>query len=98
MRVFRILLALVFGLAMASPEPVNCSHHQDSAPHHKAPHTTPAQACCPASVSPSIPRLAVSWIATPPPVLVVAVDAPRSFVPPVRKRLLPFALAPPRAA
>lgn len=95
MRLLRVVLALVFGLAMASPEQPNCAHHQDGAAHHKAPHTTPAQACCPASISPSVPHLTASWVATPPPVLVVDVDDSRSGFLPVRKRLLPFALAPP---
>jgi hypothetical protein len=95
MRFLRVVLALVFGLAMASPEQPSCTHHQDGAAHHKAAHTTAAQACCPASVSPSVPHLAASWVAAPPPVLVVDVDLSSPGVIPIRKRLLPFALAPP---
>ena len=97
MRFMRLFLALAFGLAMASPELPNCTHHDGGAAHHKGAHTTAAQACCPASVSPSVPHLTASWVATPPPVLVVDVDESRSGFLPVRKRLLPFALAPPLA-
>ena len=95
MRFLRIVLALAFGLAMTSPELPNCTHHQDS--HHKAAHTTAAQACCPASIGTSMPRLQASWVAAPPPVFVVDVDDSRAVVIPARKRLLPFALAPPLA-
>jgi len=95
MRFLRVVLALAFGLAMASPELPNCTHHQDA--HHKAAHTTAAQACCPASITASMPRLAASWTAAPQPVLVVDVDVSRAGILPARKRLFPFALAPPSA-
>jgi hypothetical protein len=103
MRFLRVVLALVFGLAMAGPETHACpvhtaapAHHQDGGGgHQKTSHCTCPQACCPAGVSLSIPTTVSSWSAAPLPVIVVDVDADRSTVLPSRKRLLPFALAPP---
>ena len=102
MRFLRVVLALVFGLAMAGPETHACpvhtaapTHHQDGGHQQKAGHCTCPQACCPAGVSLSIPTTVSSWSAVPLPVIAVDVDADRSTVLPSRKRLLPFALGPP---
>jgi len=102
MRFLRVVLALVFGLAMAGPETHACpvhsaapAHHQDGGHQQKAGHCTCPQACCPVAVSLSIPPTVSSWSATPLPVIAVDVDVDRSTILPSRKRLLPFALAPP---
>jgi hypothetical protein len=102
MRFVRVVLALVFGLAMAGPESHACpvhsaapAHHQDSH-QQKAGHCTCPQACCPAGVAVSMPTLTASWTAVPPPVVVVAVEASSPLLLPSRKHLLPFALAPPQ--
>jgi hypothetical protein len=102
MRFVRVVLALVFGLAMAGPETHACpvhsaapAHHQDGGHQQKAGHCTCPQVCCPAGVSVVIPTTVSSWSAAPLPVIAVDVDTDRSTVLPSRKRLLPFALAPP---
>jgi hypothetical protein len=105
MRFLRVVLALAFGLAMAGPETHACpvhsaapAHHQDGGGHQqKAGHCTCPQACCPAGVAVSIPTTTSSWTAVPLPVVVVDVETSRRPLPPSRKRLLPFALAPPHA-
>lgn len=104
MRFLRVVLALVFGLAVAGPETHACpvhnaapAHHQDGTAHHKAAHCTCPQACCPAGVGVSLPTPAPTPTVVPSPVLVVEV-APAHFVYlPSRLHLLPFALAPPHA-
>lgn len=102
MRLLRVVLALVFGLAMAGPETHACpvhgaapAHHQDGGHQQKAGHCTCPQACCPAGVAVSMPTTTASWTAVPLPVLVVDVAASRPLLLPPRKHLLPFALAPP---
>jgi hypothetical protein len=102
MRFLRIVLALAFGLAMAGPETHACPvhsaapvHHQDGS-HHKASHCTCPQACCPAGVSVSIPTTASTWTAAPLPLVVADVETVHPHFLPSRKRLLPFALAPPQ--
>jgi hypothetical protein len=102
MRFLRIVLVLVFGLAMAGPETHACpvhnaapAHHQDGGHQQKAGHCTCPQACCPASVGVPIPTTNSSWTAVPLPVAVVDVEASRSPLLPSRKHLLPLALAPP---
>jgi len=104
MRFLRVVLALAFGLAMAGPETHACpvhsaapAHHQDGGGHQKAGHCTCPQACCPTGVSVSIPLTTSTWTAVPLPVVVSDVEASRPQLLPSRKRLLPFALAPPLA-
>src|SRR6185437_16565861 len=103
MRFMRVVLALVFGLAMAGPETHACpvhsaapAHHQDGGHQQKAGHCTCPQACCPAGVAVSMPATTASWTAVPLPVVVVAVEASRPLLLPSRTHLLPFALAPPQ--
>ena len=103
MRYIRIVLALIFGLAMAGPETHACpvhsatpAHHQDGGGHQKAGHCTCPQACCPAGVAVSIPTTTSSWSAAPLPVIAVDIDRVRPGSLPSRKRFLPFALAPPQ--
>jgi len=103
MRYIRIVLALIFGLAMAGPETHACpvhsatpAHHQDSGGHQKAGHCTCPQACCPAGASVSIPKTTSNWSASPLPVIAVDIDRARPGLLPSRKRFLPFALAPPQ--
>jgi len=104
MRFVRVVLALVFGLAMAGPETHACpvhsaapAHHQDGGGHQqKAGHCTCPQACCPAGVSVSIPTTTANWTAAPLPVVVIDVEASRPLLLPSREHLLPFALAPPQ--
>jgi|SRR6266571_8771854 len=102
MRLVRLVLALVFGLAMAGPEAHACpvhsappAHHQDGGHQQKAGHCTCPQACCPAGVAVSMPATPASWTARPLPVVVVDVEASRLLLLPSRSHLLPFALAPP---
>jgi len=104
MRFLRVVLALVFGLAVAGPETHACpvhraapAHHQDGGHQQKAGHCTCPQACCPAGVAVSMPMTVSTWSAAPLPVVVVAVEASRPLLLPARKHLLPFALAPPLA-
>jgi hypothetical protein len=105
MRSLRIVLTLVFGLAMVGPEAHACpihdqapagAHHQHSSSNHQRAHCTCPQACCPAGVTVSMPATVSTWSAVPLPVIAVDVDADRATVLPSRKRFLPFALAPPR--
>jgi len=95
MRFPRVVLALVFGLATAGPESQVCNHHAGG--HHKQTHSTVPQACCPADARVSIPTPPSTWTAAPLAIVVVGADAVRLPVPPARRRLLPFALAPPLA-
>ena len=95
MRFPRVVLALVFGLAMAGPESQVCSHHASG--HHKQTHSTVPQACCPADVRVSIPTPPSSWTAASLPIVVVDADVVHQRFLPARTRLLPFALAPPLA-
>jgi hypothetical protein len=102
MRFLRMVLALIFGLAIAGPETHACpvhsaapAHHQNSGHRQKAGHCTCPQACCPAGVAVSMPAPTASWTAVPLPLVAVHVDAARPLLPPSRQHLLPFALAPP---
>jgi len=102
MRFLRVVLALVFGLAMAGPETHACpvhsaapAHHQDGGHQQKAGHCTCPQACCPAGVAVSMPTPTARWTAVPLPVVVFEVQASHPLLLPVRKHLLPLALAPP---
>lgn len=106
-RFVRLVLALVFGLAMAGPEthvcpvhsPAPAPHHQDSGGgqggHQETEHCTCPQVCCPSVIPVVAPGPSACWAATPPPVLTVDVQAARTLFLPSRKHLLPFALAPP---
>ncbi len=103
MRMLRIVLTVVFGLAVAGPETHACpvhspapvsSHHQGNHQPGKG-HCTCPQACCPAGVSVSLPMQVASWTAAPRPVVAVNLEAARPQQLPTRKRLLPFALPPP---
>jgi hypothetical protein len=104
MRYVRIVLALVFGLAMVGPETHACpihsatapAHHQDGGSHQKAGHCTCPQACCPTAVSVSIPTTVAKWSAAPRPVVVIVLETAQPSQLPARKRLLPFATAPPQ--
>ena len=89
------VLTLAFGAALATPDSPACNHHREPAEHHQSPHNTAPQACCPASVTASLPRLSAGWVAAPGPVLLIDVDLGRAVPVPLRKRLLPFALPPP---
>src|SRR2546425_7942679 len=103
MRLLRVVLALVFGLAMAGPETHACPVHSAAPAHHqgggghqqKAGHCTCPQACCPAGVAVSMPTPTAMWTTVPLPVVVVGVAASHPLLLPSRKHLLPFALAPP---
>jgi len=102
MQPLRLVLTLVFGLAMVGPETHACpvhsaapAHHQDSGSHQKSSHCTCPQACCPAGVSVSIATPTASWTADPLPVVLVDVAASRPILLPAREHFLPFALAPP---
>jgi hypothetical protein len=108
MRVVRVVLALVFGLAVAGPEthacpvhsapPPNASHHQDAGNgHHETALCTCPQACCPSGVSLSVPVSPSGWSSLAAPVLAVDLSAASSSFLPSRTHLLPFALGPPRA-
>jgi hypothetical protein len=108
MRFVRVVLALVFGLAVAGPEthacpvhsapPPKASHHQDAGHgHQETGHCTCPQACCPSGVSLSLPLPSSGWSAVAAPVVAIDLSsAPPSFLP-SRTHLLPFALGPPRA-
>ena len=108
MRFLRVVLALVFGLAIAGPETHACpvhsapaaptpAHHQDGGHQQKGAHCTCPQACCPAGVAVSMPTTTPRWIAVAQPIVVVGVEASRPLLLPSRKHALPFALAPPLA-
>ncbi|PYO92865.1 MAG: hypothetical protein DMD62_11925 [Gemmatimonadetes bacterium] len=101
MRHLRIVLALLFGLAMVGPETHACpihsaapAHHQGSHQHSKAGCTCP-QACCPAAAPAALPATASVWNAAPRQVRVIDPDLLNSIVLPSRKHILPIALAPP---
>ncbi|HWC73804.1 MAG TPA: hypothetical protein VG454_07685 [Gemmatimonadales bacterium] len=107
MRFVRVVLALVFSLAMAGPESHACpihgghqgvpaSHHQSRNDHHKSSHCTCPQACCPAACTPALVVPPVIWSARIPAVRFF--DADRAAPAPLlatRKHLLPPAIAPP---
>src|SRR3954467_5636907 len=104
MRFLRVVLALVFGRAVAGPEPpagpvhsAAPAHHQEGGHQQKAGHCTCPQACCPAGDAHSMPAPTASWTAVPLPVVVFEVEASRPLLLPVRKHLLPLALAHPPA-
>jgi hypothetical protein len=97
-RLLRIGLALVFGIAMALPPDAGaCGHHQPVHPHHQDTHgsATPAQACCPAAITVSLHTPSSRWTVGPAPVFVADVAQFAPFVLPPRTRVLPFAQAPP---
>jgi hypothetical protein len=105
MRYLRIVLTLVFGLAMVGPEAHACpihdegptpTHHQHSSSNHQRAHCTCPQACCPAGVSVSLPMLVATWTVAGRPVVAVSLEVVQARVFPARPRLLPFGLAPPR--
>jgi len=73
------------------------SHHQDQNSHQKAGHCTCPQACCPPGVGAALPTRPAAWVARPPAVRVADAVHSTSVLLPVRKHLLPFALAPPLA-
>jgi hypothetical protein len=108
MRFVRVLLALVFGLAMAGPEMHACplhsatpaGHHQDASSHQDTGESSDAlctcpQACCPTAVNVSLPTPPAGWIAAARPVLTVGLESIQALVLPSRTHFLPFALAPP---
>jgi hypothetical protein len=105
MRYLRIVLTLVFGLALVGPETHACPvhtaapaarHHQDNhQPAKGKGHCTCPQACCPTGVSASLPAPAANWTAAPLPVVAIDRAATPPLLIPARNRLLPFALAPP---
>jgi len=108
MRFVRLVLALVFGLAVAGPETHACpvhsgvlgapvSHHGDQSSHQKAAHCTCPQACCPTGVRAALPVHAASWLGSVPAVQFVDPVSATSVLLGARKHLLPLALAPPRA-
>src|SRR5438874_13161665 len=94
MRFLRVVLALAFGLAMAGQDTRACGHHHDLMGHHKGTQQNAPQACCPASVSGSLPTISGGWVAAPLPVVMVDVEPSRATLLPSRQHLLPFALAP----
>jgi len=100
----RIVLALVFSLAMAGPETHACplhsaapAHHQGSHQHSKSGCTCP-QACCPTAAPVALPTTASAWKAAPRPLLVLDPDQLNSIVLPSRKHVRPLAQAPPPLA
>jgi len=102
MRFVRIVLALVFGLAMVGPEAHACpihdqgpTHHQHSSSQHQRAHCTCPQACCPAGVSVSLPMQVATWTGAPLAVVAVDLQVVHPRILPSRTHLLPFALAPP---
>src|SRR6266576_649191 len=104
MRFVTAVLALVFSLAMAGSETHACpvhssvpaSHHQEQS-HKKTAHCTCPQACCPSHVSTLLAPPPVAGSLRAPAVRFIEVDRSTSVVLPVRKHLLPLALAPPLA-
>jgi hypothetical protein len=101
----RLLLALVFTLAMAGPETHACTihtnipgtagaHHQDQGHHQKASQCTCPQACCPPAVN-AVLAPAAAWIAPHSIVHVAEANAWTSPLLSARKHILPLALAPP---
>jgi hypothetical protein len=110
MRFVRVVLALVFGLAMAGPETHACPVHSDApvAGHHQGAggggghqekaHCTCPQACCPTAQTVSLPPPEARWVAASAPVLAVDLESVHPVVLLARKHFLPFALAPPQNA
>ncbi|HET8713763.1 MAG TPA: hypothetical protein VFM23_08805 [Gemmatimonadales bacterium] len=106
MRFARVLIALLFGLAVAGPETHACpvhsaspGHHQDAGgSHHSKGLCTCPQACCPSAVSVSLPAPQLGWTASLGPILMVSLDNRHDVVLPSRTHLLPFALPPPPIA
>jgi len=103
----RMLLTVMFVLAMAGPETHACpihsstshapaSHHQSSG-HQKAEYCTCPQACCPAGGVTAVLAPAPVWSSRTAQVHVVAARRAASVVLPVRKHLQPLAHAPPLA-
>jgi hypothetical protein len=107
----RVLLVLVFGLAMVGPEAHHCpvhdqhasapagpSHHANGPDHQQASNKlcTCPQACCPVPAF-TVAERPVPWTLTSAPTIVVAFDAPRPLSLARRKHLQPPALAPPIA-
>jgi len=105
----RLLLAVVFTLAMAGPETHACpihsnipgsadAHHQDQGAggghHQKASHCTCPQACCPPGVGAALP-VATAWIAPHSIIQVAEASVWTSPLLPARKHILPLALGPP---
>ena len=103
----RLVLALVFTLAMAGPETHACpihskipgaadAHHQDQGGghHEKASHCTCPQACCPPGVT-AVLSPGTTWIAPNSVVQVAEADLWTSPLLSARKHILPLALAPP---
>jgi hypothetical protein len=97
MRLLRVVLALVFGLAMALPQAPSCTHHEDAHPsgHHHDAQTSPPQACCPAAITASLHTPVPRWTIAPAPRRVADAPLITPLVLPARARALPFALAPP---
>ncbi|HLZ44057.1 MAG TPA: hypothetical protein VKQ05_00085 [Gemmatimonadales bacterium] len=99
MRFSRVVLALVFGLAMAGPESHASAAHLKPIHHHgghqPGSHADCPQACCPPCVSVSLPTPIPSWSAAPAALMLIGIDVATRGVLPARARLLPFALAPP---
>jgi hypothetical protein len=104
----RVLLTVIFVLAVAGPETHACpihsslpgapvSHHQDQNSHQKAGHCTCPQACCPTAVRTALAVHATSWLASVPAVQFVDPGSSTSVLLAARKHLLPLALAPPLA-
>jgi hypothetical protein len=106
MRSLRVVLALVFGLAVAGPEAHACpvhsathapSHHQDAGGHQETAHCTCPQPCCPTALGASLPASAARLVVSG---SVLAVDyaaAPAALLP-SRAHVLPFAIGPPLLA
>jgi hypothetical protein len=105
MRFLRVVLALVFGFAVAGPEAHACpvhsathapAHHQDAGSHQEtAPvHCTCPQPCCPTALGASLPASA-AWVVSPGAVLVVEYAAAPAALFPSRAHVLPFAIGPP---
>src|SRR6185503_15285552 len=103
MRVLRVVLALVFGLAVAGPETHACpvhsathapAHHQDTRGHQETAHCTCPQPCCPTPLGASLPASA-AWIVTPGTVFAVEYAAAPAALLPSRAHVLPFAIGPP---
>jgi len=106
MRCLRVILALVFGLAVAGPEAHACpvhsathapAHHQDAGGHQKTPHCTCPQPCCPTALGAVLPASAARLVVSG---TVFAVDyaaAPAALLP-SRAHVLPFAIGPPLLA
>jgi hypothetical protein len=107
MRFVRVLVALVFGLAMAGPETHACpvhsaapplgSHHQQSGDHQQTAHCTCPQACCPSAVSAHALASSVTWTVPALPQRFADADSPVSFYVVAIEHAHPFALGPPHS-